>query len=64
MLELDYVLMEFLDQHYDTLSDQLKLVFVKMLDSEDQLLLDWAMANVIPSDPDIRTIVNLMRSKR
>ncbi len=64
MLELDYVLMEFLDQHYDALSDQLKLVFVKMLDSEDQLLLDWAMANVIPSDPDIRTIVNLMRSKR
>ncbi len=55
--------MEFLDQHYDALSDQLKLVFVKMLDSEDQLLLDWAMANVIPSDPDIRTIVNLMRSK-
>jgi len=63
MLELDYVLVEFLDQHYASLPDNLKHTFVKMLDSEDQLLMDWAMANVVPSDPDIRAIVDLMRSK-
>jgi len=63
MLELDYVLEEFLDEHYDSLPTPLKHVFVKMLDSEDQLLMDWAMANIVPSDPDIRQIVDLMRSK-
>lgn len=63
MLELDYVLVEFLEEHYESLSDALKRVFIKMLDSEDQLLMDWAMANVVPSDPAIRQIIDLMRSK-
>ena len=63
MLELDYLLEEFLDQHYADLPEDLKRVFVKMLDYEDQLLLDWAMGNVVPSDPNTRQIVQMMRSK-
>ena len=62
MLELDYVLRDFLDQHYPGLSVQDKVLFVKMLNYEDQLLIDWVMGNVVPSDPDIRRLVGLMQA--
>ena len=62
MLELDYILIGFLERHYSGLSGEDKRVFVRMLDLEDQLLLDWVMGNVVPSDPGIRRLVGLMQS--
>ncbi|AKH19668.1 succinate dehydrogenase assembly factor 2 [Sedimenticola thiotaurini] len=62
MLELDYVLIDFLDQHFTTLSLEDQRLFVRLLDFEDQLLLDWVMGNVVPSDPDIRRLISLMRT--
>jgi antitoxin CptB len=61
MLELDYVLSDFLDRGYGDLTDQDKALFVRMLDLEDQLLLDWVMGNQVPSDGEIRRLVGLMR---
>lgn len=62
MLELDYILIGFLERHYSGLSREDQRIFVRMLDLEDQLLLDWVMGNVVPSDPDIRRLVGLMQS--
>lgn len=61
MLELDYILIGFLDRHYSELSKEEQAVFVRMLDLEDQLLLDWVMGNVVPSDQKIRRLVALMQ---
>lgn len=61
MLELDYILLGFLDRHYAGLSGEDQAVFVRMLDLEDQLLLDWVMGNVVPSDQNIRRLVTLMQ---
>ncbi|WP_428610656.1 succinate dehydrogenase assembly factor 2 [Sedimenticola sp.] len=63
MLELDYVLLGFLDRHFESLPIEDKHLFVRMLDFEDQLLLDWVMGNVVPSDNNIRRLVALMQTR-
>ena len=63
MLELDYILENFVAQHYEGLELEQKRLFVRMLDFEDQLLLDWVMGNVVPSDANIREIVKIMQQK-
>lgn len=63
MLELDYVLIGFLDRHYASLPAADQRLFVRMLDFEDQLLLDWVMGNVVPSDANIRRLVGLMQTR-
>lgn len=62
MLELDFVLRSFLDNHYPTLSADDQALFVKILDYQDQLLLDWVMGHVVPSDAAIRRLVALMQN--
>ena len=61
MLELDYVLRDFLEDTYPGLSQSDKALFVRMLDFEDQLLLDWLMGNVVSSDAGIRRMIGQMR---
>jgi antitoxin CptB len=63
MLELDYILVGFLDQHYSELPLEDQHLFVRMLDFEDQLLLDWVMGNVVPSDANIRRLVGFMQKE-
>lgn len=63
MLELDYILENFLEQRYASLTLEQKHLFVRMLDFEDQLLLDWVMGNVVPSDANIRQLVQIMQKK-
>jgi len=58
MLELDYALSEFLEAHYQGLSEDEKRLFVQLLDFEDQLLLDWVMGHVVPSDRGIRHMID------
>jgi len=62
MLELDLLLEAFLDRDYSGLSAEDKGVFVRILDFEDQLLLDWLMGHVIPSDQDISRLVRRIRA--
>ena len=62
MVELDLLLEGFLDQGYDALSDEQKTLFVRVLNTEDQLLLDWLMGYVVPSDAKIRQMVERMRA--
>jgi len=62
MLELDLLLEGFLDKGYPGLSAEDKELFVRVLDFEDQLLLDWLMGHVIPSDPGISRLVSRIRA--
>ncbi|MCW8907229.1 MAG: succinate dehydrogenase assembly factor 2 [Sedimenticola sp.] len=64
MLELDYILIGFLDRHFSDLSREDQELFVRMLDLEDQLILDWVMGNVVPSDPAMRRLVGLMQNNQ
>ena len=61
MLELDYLFSDFLRNSYPSLSTADKQLFVRILGFEDQLLLDWLMGNIIPSDGDIRRMINTIR---
>lgn len=63
MLELDYILVGFLDRHFADLNKDDQRLFVRMLDFEDQLLLDWVMGNVVPSDQNIRRLVGFMQQE-
>jgi len=61
MLELDLLLQGFLDAGYADLTEQQQKQFVRMLDFEDQLLLDWLMGYVVPSDGGYLELVRKIR---
>ena len=61
MLELDYLLNRFMDQGYQALDEGERQLFARILDFEDQLLLDWVMRHAIPSDPKIALIIEKIR---
>ena len=62
MLELDLLLQAFLDNGYAQLDDSQKRLFIRVLDFEDQLLLDWLMGHVVPSDGRIIELVERIRA--
>jgi antitoxin CptB len=61
MLELDLVLLPFLDNVYDTLDPEDQQRFVQLLDNEDQDLFAWFMRREDPSDPELQRIVQIIR---
>ena len=64
MLELDLILVPFADQHFESLSEIDQDRYVKLLASEDQDLLSWLLEHTAPSDPDILSIVQLIRKSK
>ncbi len=61
MLELDLLLQGFLDCGYAGLEPAEQALFARMLQLEDQLLLDWLMGYVVPSDPGYLALVKKIR---
>ena len=61
MLELDLLLEDFLDNTYAGLSDAEKRTFCRVLEYQDQLLLDWFMGRAVPADREIIRIVERIR---
>ena len=61
MLELDFLLNRFMDEGYARLDTDERERFARLLDFEDQLLLDWIMRYVTPSDPQIVDLVDKIR---
>jgi antitoxin CptB len=57
MLELDLLLLPFLDNAYDSLNDKEKLTFIHLLKIEDPTLYQWFIARLEPEDPAIRALV-------
>ncbi len=62
MLELDLVLLPFLDNHYDNLSEEYQQLFGDLLECEDQDMFAWFIDKVDPADPNILKIVKKIRA--
>ena len=61
LLELDLILVPFADQYFESLSGIDQDRYVKLLTAEDQDLLSWMLEHTEPSDPDILSIIQLIR---
>ncbi len=60
MLELDLVLLPFVENIYETLEEQDQLLFDKLLDSEDTELFNWFLEKGQPEEPDLQKIVRIV----
>ena len=61
MLELDLVLLPFLENVYPGLPQDDKERYWAMLDSEDQDMFAWFLHRHDPEDPDLKRIVTIVR---
>lgn len=64
MLELDLVLLPFLEKIYPTLEQEDKQRYWRLLDSEDQDLFGWFLRREDPDDDDLQRIVEIIRETR
>ena len=60
MLELDVLLLPFLEEAYSDLSEENKAKYRKLLDCEDPDLFKWFMQNGRPEDQDHADIVDII----
>ncbi|MES2824279.1 MAG: succinate dehydrogenase assembly factor 2 [Pseudomonadota bacterium] len=61
MLELDLILLPFLDNIYPTLAEADKKSYWQLLECEDQDMFAWFMRREDPQDPQLQRIVDLVR---
>ncbi|WP_441294599.1 succinate dehydrogenase assembly factor 2 [Gilvimarinus gilvus] len=61
MLELDLVLLPFLDNVYPSLDQADKECYWKLLECEDQDMFAWFMRREDPDDPQLQRIVKIVR---
>ena len=61
MLELDLVLLPFLDNHFDQISAEEQQLFERLLTEEDQDLFSWLIHRQRPADSDLHRIVCKIR---
>lgn len=64
MLELDLVLLPFLEKIYPTLEQEDKERYWRLLESEDQDMFGWFLRRQNPEDPDLLKIVQIIRDTR
>lgn len=62
MLELDLILMPFVERAYPTLSEADQVSYARLLESEDQDLFAWFLHRQEPDDESLRGIVDQVRS--
>ncbi len=62
--EMDILFREFIDQHYDELSEEEKQGLSKLLDEADLDILDWIMGRSKPEDNALINIVARIRESR
>jgi antitoxin CptB len=60
MLELDLVLLPFLENHFRQLDEADQQRYEQLLTCEDQDMFSWFLTRVKPEDPDIARIVDLI----
>ncbi|MEY8710033.1 hypothetical protein A9B99_16670 [Mangrovibacter phragmitis] len=63
MRELDISIMPFFEHEYDTLSDNDKQAFVRLLTCDDPDLFNWLMNHGSPEDPELARMVALIQSR-
>jgi len=57
MLELDHLLLGFLDLGYASLDADQRVLFGRLLECRDQDLSDWLMSRRVPDDPGLDAMV-------
>jgi antitoxin CptB len=62
MLELDLVLMPFLENVYPTLEQADKERYWLLLEEQDQDLFSWFMRRNDPANPELQRIVDIIRA--
>ncbi|WP_390595021.1 succinate dehydrogenase assembly factor 2 [Simiduia litorea] len=62
MLELDLVLLPFLDNVYPSLAQDDKERYWKLLESEDQDMFGWFLKRMDPEDKEMLKIVEIIRN--
>ena len=62
MLELDLMLEAFMEECFADLSVVHKRAFIKLLESHDQILLEYLMGQTIPADKDIADVARQVRA--
>lgn len=60
MLELDLVLLPFVENVYSTLAEEDQLRFDNLLEAEDTELFQWFLGKGVPDDPDNAKIVGII----
>lgn len=60
MLELDVLLIPFLEEAYPSLPEEDQRRYHKLIDCEDTDMFEWFMQRSEPDDPDLRRIVRLI----
>lgn len=63
MLELDVILIPFLDQHFDQLADEQQAWFVEFLDEADPDLYTWLMGYGQSEDSRFQRMAKIIRDK-
>lgn len=61
MLELDLILMPFVERAYPTLTQADQALYAQLLECEDQDLFAWFLHRQAPEEPELRRIVGLVR---
>jgi len=64
MLELDLILLPFLEKIYPDLDEEDKQRFHRLLDCEDQEMFAWFLRREDPADADLLRIVQVIRDTR
>ena len=65
MLELDLLLQGFLEHGYDKLSEAQQIRFIRLLELNDQQLLDYLMEREIPSErEDVELVTKIRHAAR
>ena len=64
MLELDLILLPFIEQIYPELDAEDRERYHRLLDCEDQDLFDWFLRRQDPEDPELLKIVRIVRDTR
>jgi antitoxin CptB len=64
MRELDLVLQRFFESRYDRLPEEGRRAFKKLLDQEDQNILQWLLGHTTPPDQEIGQLIEEIRYHR
>jgi len=63
MLELDLLFTPFVNEAFDLLVDQDKLLFQRLLACEDPELFSWFMGHKECADPDLARMIDVIRQR-
>lgn len=63
ILEVDLVLLPFLENEFAGLSEVHQKLFEQLLESEDQDLFNWFLKKGAPEDPELQIIVKIVNDR-